>query len=116
MTDIAVDTRELTRRFGPLTAVSQLTLQIRRGEVFGLLGPNGSGKTTSLKCVAGLLTPTRGSVRVPSKLVPSGAKLGFCNSFRIFAHPNEACATRICDADAGCNDGFFPGMAPMSKG
>ena len=64
MTDVAVDTRDLTRRFGAVTAVSELTLQILRGEVFGLLGPNGSGKTTTIRMLCGLLDPTSGSATV----------------------------------------------------
>ncbi|MGH7537870.1 MAG: ABC transporter ATP-binding protein [Gemmatimonadales bacterium] len=64
MSDIAVDARELTRRFGSLIAVQQLTLRIPRGEVFGLLGPNGSGKTTTIRMLCGLLEPTSGSATV----------------------------------------------------
>jgi ABC-2 type transport system ATP-binding protein len=64
VSDLAVDVRELTRRFGALTAVSNLTLQISRGEVFGLLGPNGSGKTTTIRMLCGLLEPTAGTAQV----------------------------------------------------
>ena len=64
MSEPAVDIRELTRRFGVLTAVSSLTLQINRGEVFGLLGPNGSGKTTTIRMLCGLLEPTSGTAVV----------------------------------------------------
>ncbi len=64
MSEVAVDIRELTRRFGALTAVSTLTLQIARGEVFGLLGPNGSGKTTTIRMLCGLLEPTSGTAMV----------------------------------------------------
>ena len=64
MTDVAVDVRELTRRFGAVTAVSNLTLQIQRGEVFGVLGPNGSGKTTTIRMLCGLLEPTAGTALV----------------------------------------------------
>jgi len=64
VSDVAVDVRELTRRFGALTAVSTLTLQIRRGEVFGVLGPNGSGKTTTIRMLCGLLEPTAGTALV----------------------------------------------------
>ena len=64
MTDVAVDIRELTRRFGSLTAVSRLTLAVRRGEVFGLLGPNGSGKTTTIRMLCGLLEPSEGDATV----------------------------------------------------
>src|SRR2546422_8860380 len=60
----AVETRDLTRRFGALTAVDALTLRIETGEVFGLLGPNGSGKTTTIRMLCGLLEPTTGSALV----------------------------------------------------
>jgi len=60
----AVETRHLTRRFGSLVAVSDLTLQIETGEVFGLLGPNGSGKTTTIRMLCGLLAPSDGTARV----------------------------------------------------
>ncbi|MBI1966999.1 MAG: ABC transporter ATP-binding protein [Gemmatimonadetes bacterium] len=64
MTDPAVETRSLTRRFGDLTAVRDLTLRIAPGEVFGLLGPNGSGKTTTIRMLCGLLEPSGGTARV----------------------------------------------------
>jgi ABC-2 type transport system ATP-binding protein len=64
VSDPAVDIRDLTRRFGVVTAVSNLTLQINRGEVFGLLGPNGSGKTTTIRMLCGLLEPTSGTAVV----------------------------------------------------
>ena len=64
MTDFAVETRELTRRFGAVTAVDHLSLRIATGEVFGLLGPNGSGKTTTIRMLCGLLDPTSGTARV----------------------------------------------------
>jgi ABC-2 type transport system ATP-binding protein len=60
----AVAIEGLTKDYGDVRAVEDLTLTIREAEVFGLLGPNGSGKTTTINCVTGLLKPTRGSVRV----------------------------------------------------
>jgi len=54
----------LTRRFGNLTAVDHLTLEVRRGEIFGLLGPDGAGKTTTLRLLTGLLDPNEGGVRI----------------------------------------------------
>jgi ABC-2 type transport system ATP-binding protein len=54
----------LTRRFGARTAVDDVSLDIRRGEIFALLGPNGAGKTTTLRLLAGLISPTSGSVRI----------------------------------------------------
>jgi ABC-2 type transport system ATP-binding protein len=64
VTAVAVDTAGLTRRFGTLTAVDQLTLQIQRGEIFGLLGPNGSGKTTTIRMLCGLIEPSAGTATV----------------------------------------------------
>ena len=64
MTQAAVETHNLTRRFDGLTAVAQLNLRIERGEVFGLLGPNGSGKTTTIRMLCGLLEPSEGSALV----------------------------------------------------
>lgn len=65
MTDLnAVEARELTRRFGTFTAVDHLSLTVARGEVFGFLGPNGSGKTTTIRMLCGLIAPTSGEGRV----------------------------------------------------
>lgn len=60
----AVETNDLTRRFGEFVAVDRVTLQVRPGEVFGFLGPNGSGKTTTIRMLCGLLLPTSGQGQV----------------------------------------------------
>jgi ABC-2 type transport system ATP-binding protein len=62
--DPTVRTRELTKQFGSLIAVKALTFDINRGEVFGMLGPNGSGKTTTIRMLCGLLPPTSGTAYV----------------------------------------------------
>ncbi|MCL6611272.1 MAG: ABC transporter ATP-binding protein [Peptococcaceae bacterium] len=59
--EYAVTTRELTRKFGNFTAVDSLTINIRPGEIYGFLGPNGSGKTTTIRMLCGILEPTSGS-------------------------------------------------------
>ena len=56
--------RGLTKRFGGLVAVKDMTFDVRGGEIVGLIGPNGSGKSTVMKCVMGIERPTEGSVRV----------------------------------------------------
>jgi ABC-2 type transport system ATP-binding protein len=61
-----VETTRLSRRFGDLVALDELTLTIERGETFGLLGANGAGKTTFIRLVTGFLAPSAGSVRVDS--------------------------------------------------
>lgn len=66
--DLLVETRGLTKRYGSrITAVTDLDLMVRRGEVYGFLGPNGSGKTTTLRMLLGLIRPTSGRVRVLGK-------------------------------------------------
>src|SRR4029079_12260099 len=57
----AIDVRGLNKRFGDKHVVNDLTLKVKRGEIFGFLGPNGSGKTTSIRLMCGLLTPDSGS-------------------------------------------------------
>src|SRR4051812_10492766 len=64
MTDLAIEARELTRRFGAFTAVDGITLDVRAGEVFGFLGANGAGKTTAIRMLTGLLAPTAGRATV----------------------------------------------------
>lgn len=62
--DVVVSLQGLTKRYGEHTAVDHLSLNVRRGEIFGILGTNGAGKTTSVECAQGLRRPTTGSVRV----------------------------------------------------
>jgi ABC-2 type transport system ATP-binding protein len=59
-----IETRDLTRRFGALVAVDHLNLTVARGEIFGLVGPDGAGKTTTLRMLCGLMDPSEGSARV----------------------------------------------------
>ncbi|HTM00575.1 MAG TPA: ABC transporter ATP-binding protein [Candidatus Omnitrophota bacterium] len=80
MTENVIETRGLRKQFGAKTAVEDLSLIVRRGEVFGFLGPNGAGKTTSIKMLLGLVAPTSGSASVLG--APLGdrrtrARLGF---------------------------------------
>jgi ABC-2 type transport system ATP-binding protein len=57
----AIETRDLTRRFGDFTAVDRISFTVDHGEIFGLLGPNGAGKSTTFKMLCGLLPPTSGT-------------------------------------------------------
>lgn len=59
-----IEVRDLTKRFGPVTAVDGISFDVAPGEVFAFLGPNGSGKTTTMKCLVGLTLPTSGRVVV----------------------------------------------------
>src|SRR5262245_59616129 len=59
--DYIIDVKKLNKFFGKIHAVKDLDLQIKRGEIFGFLGPNGSGKTTTIRMLCGLLIPDSGS-------------------------------------------------------
>jgi ABC-2 type transport system ATP-binding protein len=61
---IAISTDRLTRRFGSLTAVDEINLQVAAGQFFGFLGPNGAGKSTTIKMLTGLLAPTSGRMEL----------------------------------------------------
>lgn len=62
--DLAVIAENLTKRFGDFVAVDHINLQVARGEIFGFLGPNGSGKTTTIRMLLGLIPPTEGKAYV----------------------------------------------------
>ncbi len=59
--ELAIDVHDLVKSFGHKRVVNQVSLQVKRGEIFGFLGPNGSGKTTTIRMMCGLLTPDSGS-------------------------------------------------------
>ena len=60
MSDLAIECRQLVKRYGDLVAVNHLDLEVARGECFGLLGPNGAGKTTTVEILEGLTKPDGG--------------------------------------------------------
>lgn len=74
MSDLVVDTHGLSRSFGSKRAVDALDLQIERSTIYGLIGPNGSGKTTAMRMLTGLLTPTEGTAEVLGIRIPQQAE------------------------------------------
>ncbi len=83
MTNVVLQAIGLTKRYGDLFAVNNLSLQVYAGEVFGLLGPNGAGKTTSINMMCGLLKPDGGHVTIHGQIVTSGSadlrsRVGVC--------------------------------------
>ena len=108
----AISVRGLTKRFGAVTAVDDLSFEVQRGTITGFLGPNGSGKTTTLRTLLGLVHPTTGTAvidgtpyaRLDRPAFTVGAVLeaaGFHpgrtgrNHLRILAHPNGIPARRV---------------------
>ncbi len=82
--EAALEIRNLVRYYGDLLAVDNLTLQVRKGEVFGFLGPNGAGKTTSIRMMCGLLKPTSGEVLINGERISNAGirsqhlRVGIC--------------------------------------
>jgi ABC-2 type transport system ATP-binding protein len=72
MSDLAIETQGLTKRLGDAAVVDKLDLVVPRGSVYGFLGPNGSGKTTTIRMLLGLIWPTAGSYRVLGESMPAG--------------------------------------------
>ncbi|WP_197050671.1 ABC transporter ATP-binding protein [Methanobacterium sp. SMA-27] len=80
MMDYMIEAQDLTKKYEGLTAVDNLSIGMKKGEVFGFLGPNGAGKTTSIKMMVGLLRPTSGKVIVNGKDIKNIEKgsIGVC--------------------------------------
>ncbi len=74
MRERVIEARGLTRRFGDFTAVDSLDLDVDKGTIYGFLGPNGSGKTTTVRMLIGLLTPSAGRVNVLGRSLPGDAE------------------------------------------
>lgn len=74
MNDVVVSTKGLTRQFGENIAVNNLDLEIQTGQIYGFLGPNGCGKTTTMRMLTGLLTPSSGAISVLGRSMPEAAE------------------------------------------
>src|SRR3954462_12040849 len=70
----AVETRDLTKKYGKVVALDRLTMSVERGQILGLVGPNGAGKTTTIKILVGLARPTSGSAHVAGVDCVTGAR------------------------------------------
>src|SRR6201990_927060 len=75
-TEIAISAEHLVRTFGQFTAVNDISFEVKRGEIFGFLGPTGSGKTTVIKMLTGLLPLTGGAAQVEGLDVRTHAEEG----------------------------------------
>ena len=74
-----LETIDVTKRFGGLTAVNSVNLQVEQGEIVGIIGPNGAGKTTFLNCIAGFYGPTEGKILYEGKDITGFAQEKLCH-------------------------------------
>ena len=74
MSELAIQARGLSKDFGHVKAVQSLNLEVPRSRIYGFLGPNGSGKTTAIRMLCGLLTPTSGDINVLGYSIPDEAE------------------------------------------
>ena len=95
-----IEVGSLEKRFGGVTALAGVSFEVEPGETFALLGPNGSGKTTTLKCVAGLISPSTGEIRVDGIDVarePIAAKAGLSYLPQRVAFPEHLTAREVLE-------------------
>ncbi len=102
-----LEVRSLTKWYGSVRGIEDVTFAIEPGEVFGYLGPNGSGKTTTIRCIMGLLTPTSGEAHVLGRRVRAGratehARIGYLpGEFHIWPLPRSRRSLRVLAALGG---------------
>ena len=103
----ALEVRSLTKWYGSVRGVEDVTFTVEPGEIFGYLGPNGSGKTTTIRCIMGLLRPTRGQTRVLGRRVVAGraiehARIGYLpGEFHIWPFPRARRSLSVLAALGG---------------
>ena len=138
--EILIEARALTRRYGPTVAVDNLDLTLRKGEILGLLGPNGAGKSTTMKMLTGNLAPTEGEVRIKGLSLreqPKAAKqhlgylpeqppvypeltvdeyLGYCAGLHGVAKQERTAAATSAKRDCGLADVGHRLVGNLSKG
>ena len=74
MSDFAIETNQLTKRFGDVLAVDSVNLRVKQGEIYGFLGLNGAGKTTTIRALLGMIRPSDGNVKVLGQAVGTNGR------------------------------------------
>jgi ABC-2 type transport system ATP-binding protein len=103
----AIEVKSLTKWYGSVRGAEDVTFAVEPGEIFGYLGPNGSGKTTTIRCIMGLLSPTRGQVRVLGRRIVAGratehARIGYLpGDFHIWPLPRARRSLHVLAALGG---------------
>ncbi|MDF5044030.1 ATP-binding cassette domain-containing protein, partial [Vibrio parahaemolyticus] len=75
MTEFAIKAEKVVKKFGDFTAINNITLNVRKGSIYGFLGPNGCGKSTTIRVLTGLLSPSEGNVDVLGLEIPKQSEL-----------------------------------------
>src|SRR5258707_11053568 len=94
--DLIIETRDLVKRYGKLTAVNHLSLQVPRGAIYGFVGPNGAGKTSTMRILTTLMLPTSRHAYVPRHEVtkhPRAVRLAIRympDFFRVYKHMKDS--------------------------
>src|ERR1700730_6440072 len=113
---LAVETRGLTRHFGDVFAVNELTLRVPRGSVYAFLGPNGAGKTTTIRMLLGLTHPDRGEIRLFDQPLTRANRRHRCAGLapwsRLLLFTHISLGVRISMSHSGCS----PCLNPTSSG
>ena len=111
-TSLAVDSRGLTKRFGRQVAVDGVDLAVPRGAVYGFLGPNGSGKTTTIRMLLGLVRPTAGEHELLGAPMPDARRPRCCPGSARWSRGRRS--TRTCPGATTCA-GWTPPTAPPTR-
>jgi ABC-2 type transport system ATP-binding protein len=109
VTDAAIETTDLAKRYGRITALVGLSMRVERGSIFGFLGPNGAGKTTAVKLLLGLARPTSGEARVLGASIADGTahraarqRVGYLPE--LFRYPGWLSAREVLQAHCALAD------------
>ncbi|MEW9097113.1 MAG: ABC transporter ATP-binding protein [Clostridiaceae bacterium] len=114
MSDIIVETKNLSKKFGDFKAVDNINLQVKKGRIYGFLGPNGAGKSTTIRILLGLMKPTKGKVKIFNKdlkenridiLKRTGSMVESPSYYgNLTAYENLEVIAKLLDADMKCID------------
>ncbi len=84
----AIETNQLTKRFGDVTAVDSVNLRVKPGEIYGFLGLNGAGKTTTIRALLGMIRPSEGNVKVLDQAIGPGGRGPWARVGHLVEHPS----------------------------
>ena len=99
-TSLAIEANRLTKRFGDVVAVNDVSLNIRKGEIYGFLGLNGAGKTTTIRMLLGMIKPSAGYISLFGKKVQPGQRYDMAAS-RLYGGDTSCLSRPDCPRESG---------------